>query len=222
MVLNQSQIVRAALENDIVTGRLNAGDKLDEQQLAARFSVSRTPVREAIRHLEAQGIVQVRPRMGAVVASFTIPQIIEMFEVMAQLESLCARLAARRMSAEEKEHLRRCHEICGKAAEAGEFNDYYQENVTFHEAIYAGAHNGYLQEQTRRLRSLLAAYRRYQLRFRGRIAASYAEHDAIVRAVMDGDGEAASFHMHEHVNIQGDTFADLLTTLATAPITASS
>lgn len=218
MVLSQSQLIRAALEDDIVTGRLNAGDKLDEQQLAARFSVSRTPVREAIRHLEAQGIVQVRPRMGAVVATFTIPQIIEMFEVMAQLESLCARLAARRMNAEEKENLQECHEICGEAARIGEFNDYYHKNVTFHEAIYAGAHNGYLQEQTRRLRSLLAAYRRYQLSFKGRIAASYAEHGAIVKAILESDAEAASLYMHEHVNIQGDTFTDFLATLPSAGV----
>lgn len=213
MVLSQSQLIRAALEDDIVTGRLNAGDKLDEQQLASRFRVSRTPVREAIRHLEAQGVVQVRPRMGAIVASFTIPQILEMFEVMAQLESLCARLAARRMNAQEKESLQQYHEICGEAARAGEFNDYYHKNVTFHEAIYAGAHNGYLQEQTLRLRSLLAAYRRYQLSFKGRIAASYVEHGAIVQAIMDSDDEAASRHMHEHVNIQGDTFTDFLATL---------
>lgn len=210
--MSHRQIVRAALEEDIITGRLSAGDKLDEQQLATRFAVSRTPVREAIRHLEAQGIVQVRPRLGAVVASFTIPQIIEMFELMAYLESLCARLAARRMNAAEKDNLKRCHEICGEAAQVGEFNDYYLKNVTFHEAIYEGAHNGYLQEQTLRLRSLLAAYRRYQLSFRGRIDASYAEHGAIVRAIMASDAEAASASMLEHVSIQGDAFTDFLTT----------
>src|SRR5690606_38504851 len=141
MGMSQSQIVRVALEDDIISGRLQAGDKLDEQQLAARFEVSRTPVREALRHLEAQGIVQVRPRMGAVVASFSIPDVIEMFEVMAQLEALCARLAARRMRPEEKETLVKYHHDCAAAADEGDFNTYYQENVIFHEAIYAGSHN---------------------------------------------------------------------------------
>lgn len=217
--LGQGQIIRTALEGDIAAGRLNAGDRLDEQALADRFGVSRTPVREALRHLEALGVVQVRPRMGTIVASFTISQIVEMFEVMAELESLCARLAARRMSPQDKEQLLRCHTACGEAAQMGEVNAYYRENVVFHGIIYAGAHNGYLLEQTKRLQSLLAAYRRYQLRLKGRISASYTEHDAIVQAIIDGDAEAASALMHRHVNIQGDAFADLLTTLPSSATT---
>jgi DNA-binding GntR family transcriptional regulator len=209
MTLSQAHSVRAALEDDIVSGVARPGDRLDEQTLARRFGVSRTPVREALKHLEAQGLIQVRPRVGAVVASYTIPKLIEMFEVMAELEGLCARLAARRMSQREKEELERCHKACADAARGGDPDAYYRENLSFHEAIYD-------QEQTRRLRSLLSPYRRYQLHLGGRVNASYAEHDAIVQAIAAGDADAADRLMHRHVNVQGDTFSDFITAFPNA------
>ncbi len=97
--------LRRTLEEEIFTGRLKPGDRLDEQSLAQRFSVSRTPVREALRQLSASHLIEVRPRQGAVVAVITLPRLIEMFEVMAELEGMCARLAARRMTDDERSEL---------------------------------------------------------------------------------------------------------------------
>jgi DNA-binding transcriptional regulator YhcF (GntR family) len=87
-----------ALERDIVTGMLQPGDRLDERGLSERFNVSRTPVREALQSLARSGLVATLPRRGTVVASITVGELIEMFEVMAELEAMCARLAARRMA----------------------------------------------------------------------------------------------------------------------------
>src|SRR3546814_11032117 len=89
-----------------------SSDLLDESKLAQHFGVSRTPVREALRELAAADLVVLRPRQGAVVATVTVTQLLHMFEVMAELESFCARLAARRMTAEERRHLTEVHDAC--------------------------------------------------------------------------------------------------------------
>ncbi|HBN49026.1 MAG TPA: GntR family transcriptional regulator, partial [Thalassospira sp.] len=93
------------LERDIVTGVLKPGDKLDERSLSERFGVSRTPVREALQTLAGSGLVATMPRRGTIVASITVADLIEMFEVMAELEAMCARLAARRMARADIEKL---------------------------------------------------------------------------------------------------------------------
>ena len=90
------QRVREQIEDDIVEGRLRPGDQLHMDDIAAQYGVSRTPVREAFQQLEASGLVEVRPKRGTYVASISTADLIEMFEVMAELEAMCARLAARR------------------------------------------------------------------------------------------------------------------------------
>ena len=97
--------LRDVLEDDIVDGRLNPGDRLDEVNLAERFKVSRTPIREALQHLAAAGLVDVIPKRGAFVAQVSLPQLIEMFEVMAELEGMSSRLAARRITEPETAEL---------------------------------------------------------------------------------------------------------------------
>src|SRR5207237_5339650 len=90
--------LREILEEEIATGRLPPGTRLDETELSERFKVSRTPIREALIQLASIGIVEARPRRGAIIPQLTPQRLVEMFEVMAELESMCGRLAARRMS----------------------------------------------------------------------------------------------------------------------------
>ena len=92
-----SERLRESIEEEIATGKLLPGTRLDEVELATRFGVSRTPIREALRLLLGEGLVETRPQRGAVVAQVTPQRLIEMFEVMAELEAMCARLAARRI-----------------------------------------------------------------------------------------------------------------------------
>ena len=96
MSAKRSDALRDHLEEDILTGALRPGDRLDEMSLAERFGVSRTPIREALFHLAAAGLIDNRPKRGAIVAEIGPRQLVEMFEVMAELEGMCARLAARR------------------------------------------------------------------------------------------------------------------------------
>jgi DNA-binding GntR family transcriptional regulator len=136
-----------------------------------------------------------------------------MFEVMSELEATCARLAARRMTSEEQVTLRAAHQACKDALDAQEPDEYYYKNEAFHEAIYAGSHNQFLIEQARSLYRRLRPYRRLQLRVRNRLAKSYAEHDGVVQALLEGDGEKAAHLLREHVMIQGQRFADLMASL---------
>jgi len=208
-----AQDLRDRLEEEILSGQRPPGARLDESKLAQHFGVSRTPVREALRQLAAADLVVLRPRQGAVVATVTVTQLLHMFEVMAELESFCAKLAARRMSEKERENLVRVHKDCQALAEKGEANAYYDANRRFHEVIYAGTHNAYLEETTRNMRNRLQPYRRFQLHHPGRTLKSWNEHRAVVDAILGGDAEAAAAAMSHHVTIQGDVFTDLISAL---------
>ena len=205
--------LRCRLETEIFSGALVPGERLDEMGLARRFGVSRTPVREALMQLASSGLVEMRPRQGAVVATITVQNLLQMFEVMAELEAMCARLAARRTTPEERDRIQAAHEACKRCASDRNPIDYYEANRTFHEALYAGAHNQYLEDSTRSLRNRLNAYRRFQLHQGGRVAQSLAEHEAVVEAILAGDAEAAENAMRAHVTIQGDVFTDLISLL---------
>ena len=197
----------------IAVGTLAPGQHLDETELAARFNVSRTPIRETLIQLASMGLVVIRPRRGAVVAELGPHQLVEMFEVMSELEATCGRLAARRMTPADHVHLLAAHEACREARDASDPDAYFYKNEAFHEVIYAGSHNQFLFEQTRNLYRRLRPYRRLQLRVRDRVGASWDEHDGVVRAILAGDGDLAAQLTRSHVMIQGQRFADLMASL---------
>ncbi|MCL4711102.1 MAG: GntR family transcriptional regulator [Pseudorhodoplanes sp.] len=201
------------IENEIVTGRLHPGERLDEVTLAERFGVSRTPVREALHALAASGLLEVRPHRGAIVAEVSPERLVEMFQVMAELEAMCGRLAARRMTPADLETLRDSHAACALGAEAGDADRYYYDNERFHFSIYEASHNSFLIEQAKALHRRLQPYRRLQLRVRNRLATSYQEHDAILAALVDGDSARAATLLRDHVAVQGERFADLVASL---------
>lgn len=194
-----SHRIRCSLADDIAAGVMAPGTALDEQQLAVRFGTSRTPAREALRQLTADGLVEMRPRRGAVVAAWSIERLTEMFEMSAEIEALCVRLAAHRMSPLERARLRRMQAEAQALVERGEVESYAAFNLAFHEAIYGGTHNGFIAEQALALRNRMAAFRRAQLFESGRVRHSHDEHEGIVEAVMRGDGEEAARRMRAHM-----------------------
>lgn len=194
-----SDRIRNALSDAIAAGELAAGTALDEQLLADRYGASRTPVREALRQLAASGLVEIRPRRGVVVAQLTPQRIADMFEASAEIEALCARLAAYRMTPMERGALMDLHEESAAAVAAGDVDAYDRLNRFFHEALYAGTHNSFLAEQALALRERLAAFRRTQLRQGDRIHRSRDEHGEILTALAEGDGESAGRRMRAHM-----------------------
>ncbi|MBB4008706.1 GntR family transcriptional regulator [Allorhizobium taibaishanense] len=197
------QMVRA-IADLIVVGELKPDEKLDEGTLAARFEVSRTPVREALRQLCAMGLVERQPNKSAVVTNVTGGFLTSMFEAMAELESVCAKLAAERMTLEERRSLERMHRASIRIVQSGHAEDYSAYNVEFHNRIYEGAHNQHVLELVTQTRSRLAPFRRAQFRLTGRLSLSFGEHDAIVTAILRGDRAAAADAAYRHVAIVGD------------------
>lgn len=206
--------IRQALEKEIFQGQLRPGTRLDEESLASRFGLSRTPVREAILQLVYSGLVVKKPRQGAVVAPLDLHRMVQMFEVMSEVEGLCARYAARRMSPDEKARLAEMHDHAARLCEARDLDAYYAVNRAFHEAIYLGSHNEVLQEMARSLFSRLAPYRRYQLNHPQRVDGSFAEHGEVVTAIQAADPDRAQAAMRKHVTIQADIFAEFVSIMS--------
>ena len=206
---SQDEIV-AALENDIVAGRIAPRERLDEREIAERFGVSRTPVREALNRMATTGILERRPNQGMFVAAITLPEFLQMYEVLSELEALCARLAARRMTAQEKRALAALQSKGDAAARAGDAGRYAAQNMRFHEALYEGTHNQHLADTIRQLRRRLEPYRRFSFQINRRIGESHDEHGRIAKLVCDGNPEAAGALMREHMDIQRRNFDDFL------------
>lgn len=198
------------IEDDIILGHFMPGIKLDEQELCTRYKVSRTPVREALKLLAADGLVEIRPRRGAIVPTVNPLVLCEMFEVMAELEGMCGRLAARRIQLDEKENLIELHKSCEKYISIQDSEGYYEENKNFHFAIYNASHNSFLIEQSISLHKRLHPYRRLQLRVNNRMNQSYSEHEKLLNAILNGDEKLAEKLLKEHVTIQGEKFTDLM------------
>jgi DNA-binding GntR family transcriptional regulator len=194
-----SDRIRNALTDEIASGALAAGAALDEQHLADRFGASRTPVREALRQLAVSGLVEMRPRRGVVVTRMTAERIMDMFETMAEIEAMCVRLATYRMTPLERSHLLTLHDASKAMAKAGDYDAYDAFNREFHESIYRATHNAFLADQAMAIRARLSAFRRTQLRQDDRIVRSRDEHDGVMQAISQGDGEEAARRMRSHM-----------------------
>lgn len=204
------------LEEEILGGLHSDGDRLDEIRIAARFGVSRTPVREALQRLARSGLAEHLPRRGVFVRQPGPVQLMEMFEVMAELEAVCARLAAVRISDAALDELRSINTRCQSAISGQDTDGYYRENERFHQLIYIQSGNSFLAEECQRLQRRLRPFRRVQLRLRGRMRQSMAEHEAILAALDAGNGPLAGEAIHHHVAVQGEKFHHLMASLRAA------
>ncbi|WP_075215538.1 GntR family transcriptional regulator [Mongoliimonas terrestris] len=206
----RTEDLRLQLADEIVRGDLAPGMALDEMRIAARFGVSRTPVREALRQLAASGLVEIRPHRGAVVARLSTEKLHELFVAMAELEAVCAGLAAVAMTPNERRALEEIHELLRDLVRAGDPQRYHELNESFHTAVYLGSHNGHLAEVTLATRVRLQPFRRAQFRTLGRLSRSYMEHDDIVRAILRADRDAASLAMRDHIGTVETAFGEYI------------
>jgi DNA-binding GntR family transcriptional regulator len=158
-------------------------------------------VREALGRLSATGLVDRRPNRGAIVAIVAEEHLVSMFESMAELEAICARFAADRMTPAERAALERGHAASLHFARLGAQAAYEESNTEFHGRLYSGAHSRYVQELASQTRVRLAPFRRAQFWLPGRLAKSWSEHDAIVQAILRRDAEAAGVAARKHVGI---------------------
>lgn len=210
-----SDTIRERLEERIVAGTYPPGMKLDEVALATEFGVSRTPIRETLIQLSASGMIELRPHRGAVVMTMDATRLSEMFEVMAELEGLCGRLAARRISDEGRAELLSLHRACSKVSGLADTDEYFHLNEQFHQCIYRASGSVFLADQATMLQRRLRPYRRLQLRTKNRTQASFSEHQGIVDAILGGDEQHAGEFLRNHVIVQGDRYRDLIASMST-------
>lgn len=211
--MSLSETIRAAIEQEILSGKLPSGSQLEEQQLLARFNVSRTPVREALIQLESAGLVDLVPRQGAIVSSITLREYAAMSEILVQLEALAARLAARRISAAQRGEIEQAFEACCSAARLADSDRYREANDAFHGVIYEACCNDILSRQVRTMRARMRGMRDLRFQKPARMLASLEEHRAVMEAVVQGDEDGAAAAMVRHIATGGDVYADMIASM---------
>ena len=208
------------LQEEIDAGTLLAGDRIDEQMLATRFAVSRTPAREALLQLAAAGAVRMVPRRGAVVVGVSPSLAVGMVEVLTALEAEAAGLAARRMQPKQRKRLASLHTEAADSVERLDGDSYIARNADFHAVIHEGAGNIFLAEQIASVRRRMRFYHRSSLTQPARLRASWQEHAQIVAAIAAGDEAQAQAAMRQHILFGGKVFADMLAALAAIEVAA--
>lgn len=206
--MRRADKLKQAIERQIVTGEIRPGERLEEVEIAQRFNVSRTPVREALMMLEAIDLVERRPRIGAVVKGITLKRLIQMMEVLMSLEQLAASLAAKRIRTAEAEALKAAQEACRQAALRDDPDEAYERNIDFHRAIYAGSYNQVLIEQIEFFGQRMAPFIRTRYREPGWPDKSFTEHEGIIEAILKGKADQVEALMEQHGNIGTHIFAD--------------
>ncbi|NGM85962.1 GntR family transcriptional regulator [Parapusillimonas sp. SGNA-6] len=213
MFMTNADRVKAELENQIVSGVLSPGVTLDEAALCEMFDVSRTPVREALLQLSAEGFVRIVPRAGIYVVQLSAAELVDMFETLAYAESLCAKLAIERISPGQLKKLGNLQEAGKRAVADKDTEAYAQYNMAFHECVYASCGNRYLTNQMLYIRKRTNPYRQSQFDHACFSAeASWKDHQAMYEAFLKNDVQTAMRVASEHIAAHTRHFAELAET----------
>lgn len=199
-----SDQIRLHLEEAISAGDLLPGDAIDEVALAERFAVSKTPIREALLKLQAQGWVSNLPRGGYTVAKMNLQQLLSLWELLAELEGVAVRLACERMSDADVQTLQKLHEASRLVVEKEDLVGWQECNLKFHELIYLSTRNPFLRQEVLRIRFRTGVYRRHAFAALGRLRASFDQHQRIVDALSSRNAALAVTHMTDHMRPGSD------------------
>lgn len=194
-----ANVLRRRIADDILAGTCKPGSRLDERSLAEKFGVSRTPVREALQQLVTAGLVRSKPHSGVIVQGVELSRVASLCEASILLESMCARLAAVRMTAVELGRLKKIHTACEVCHQADDMDGYAAENRKFHSAIIDGIQNRDLGDAVEFCRLRIAPFQRMPFRSFEQRAASQKEHKDIVEALEKGDPVQAEAVMTQHL-----------------------
>jgi DNA-binding GntR family transcriptional regulator len=201
------------IKQDIADGVLKPGDQLEEAALSERFGVSRTPIREAVRSMVDSGLLETRPRKGAFVRTLSAKELLDLFDVAAELEAMASRVTADKLLQSDVQLIKDGLDACYAAAEVGDAKAYGQANLDFHRAIHKASGNYWLSEQLKQIELHINAYRSMPYEVRGRLEKSVQEHQEIFDAIMAGDGEKARILMRDHMMLQGQRLPSLIQAL---------
>ena len=193
------ELVFESLREAIISGQLRPGERLMEIQLAEEMGVSRTPVREAIRKLELEGLVVMIPRKGAYVAGLSLKDIVDVFEIRGALEGLAAELAAERITDNELEELERYLVKIADDIEKGDLDKVVATDTEFHSILYQASRNQRLSQIISNRREHIQRFRTTSLSYPGRMKTALEEHRKIVEAISARDCELAFKLAQEHI-----------------------
>jgi DNA-binding GntR family transcriptional regulator len=189
------------LREDILSNRLLPETPLHEASIASALEVSRGPVREALRRLDAEGLVSVIPRRGAVVSSLSREEFLDAYRVRESLEVLAVRLATPNLSQDDLEQLHRLHEEMWAHASAEDVDAFFQTNTAFHATVVDRSGNKILQDLYHPLINQMRRYRVSSMSLRGGLARSCEEHAQILQAMQDGEAEQAVRLLRAHIQV---------------------
>nr|WP_315488159.1 GntR family transcriptional regulator [uncultured Rhodoferax sp.] len=201
--------VADGLRARIFDGQLAPGSFIDEVALCADLAISRTPLREALKVLAAEGLVRHEPRRGSFVSQVTEQDLDEIFPVIALLEGRCALEATRNATDADIAALETLHTQLQQHATAKRITNYYVVNFQIHEAIITLANNRWLAQVIGDLRKILKLARQQQLYAPGRLEQSLSEHLAVFAAIKARDGETADAAMRTHLLRQREALREL-------------
>ena len=209
-MVTRANYIREILEHEIISCVRVPGERLDEPQLTKQFNASRTPVREALVELATAGLIEMQPHRSAVVAEISIHQVIQLYEVLAELEGLSAKLAARRMTEEERCEFELLHKKIGQEIDNNNREAFPILNKKFHGMIHQGAHNEILESEIDSLNKRLAPYRRLFHNEQHNLKVPYGEHRSVVTAIRNrNEGEAAQI-FKDHTALRADSITDFI------------
>ncbi len=197
--VSASHRIEAALLDDIAAGQIRSGERLDETKLAQRFGASRTPVREALNRLTALGVAEVGEGRGVRVAQYTREELAQMFEAMHEIEALCARLVAQRLTLLAKSRLETAQAACHAAADSGDLTSYLRANEALHFAIYAATGNPYIEQLASDFRRRTGPFRAKKFATKADLVASAKSHDALLEKIFSADSNDAFDYMRKHM-----------------------
>lgn len=191
--------VAERLRTAIFAHELAPGSWIDEQALADEFGISRTPMREALKVLASEGLVELKPRRGCYVTELSDNDLDQIFPVMALLEGRAAYEAAQNADARDLADLERIHAELERHAKNGDANRFFETNDAFHTALQDIANNRWLKQLIEDARKVIKLTRRQSLEAEGRIDRSLAEHRQVMTAIKNGDPGVAAQAMHDHL-----------------------
>ena len=191
--------IEAELLEDISAGLIAPGTRLDEVKLTERFGVSRTPVREALTRLTAQGILVPGEKRGVRVAEYSREELAQMFESMHEIEAACARIASQRLTLLSRAEIEAAQAICIQASEKGELLEYMRANEAFHLAIYRATGNPYMAEIATEFRRRTGPFRAKKFASKEDMIASARSHEELISNIFSEDSRAASEGMRAHM-----------------------
>lgn len=203
-------VVFNTLREAILRGDLQPGERLMELQLADKLGVSRTPIREAIRMLEQEGLAVTMPRKGAEVAGMTLKDMEDVLEIREALDDLAVRIACDKITDEQLKHLTDVKEEFEESTKTGDVKKIAQADVNFHDVIYEATGNVKLVTLLSNLREQVYRYRVEYIKNPANYPILIAEHEAIVEGLRQHDKKAVTVAMQEHVRNQATAVKDLI------------